>query len=297
MLNLVWLKSFITLVQNRSFRTAAKNLGIAQPTISQHIQKLEEQLDVLLIRRGKSGCEPTKAALVLMPFAASMLSLDQQAREAIAGTSFRVGASSNIGIYMLQPYVRSFKDSKAAPNVKLVIDNNPAIASQLARGELDIAVMEWWNPKPGFEARDWKQEPVVVIVPPDHPCARLSEIDRETLAGMTLLGGEPGTGTGRLLATFFGDNGPFPEVSMQLGSTEAVKQAVKAGLGTSLVLAAAVSEEVRAGTLRAIPISGPGLAKELMVIFPNAIARHPPIANFISHLCHRDSIMDRHSGR
>lgn len=73
---------------------------------------------------------------------------------------------------------------------------------------------------------------------------------------------------------------------MQLGSTEAVKQAVKAGLGISLVLAAAVSEEVRMGTLRAIPVNEPGLAKELMVICPEAIARHPPVSTFVSHLCH-----------
>lgn len=286
MLNLVWLKSFITLVQHRSFQAAANNLGIAQPTISQHIQKLEEQLDVLLIRRGKPGCEPTRAALALMPFALSMLRLDERAREAVTGTSLRVGASSNIGIYMLQPHVRSFMDMQAVPDVDLVIDNNPAIARQLTSGELDIAVMEWWHPKPGFQARDWKQEPVVLIVPPDHPCAGLAQVDRETLAGMTLLGGEPGTGTGRLLASFFGDNGPFPEVSMQLGSTEAVKQAVKAGLGVSLVLAAAVSDEVSTGSLRAIPVSGPGLAKELMVICPDAIARHPPVSTFVSHLCH-----------
>ncbi len=285
-LNLVWLKSFITLVQRRSFQAAANNLGIAQPTISQHIQKLEEQLDVLLIRRGKSGCEPTRAALALMPFALSMLRLDERAQEAVAGTSLRVGASSNIGIYMLQPHVRTFMDRQAVPDVKLVIDNNPAIARQLTSGELDIAVMEWWHPKPGFQVRDWKQEPVVLIVPPHHPCAGMTQIDRETLAGMTLLGGEPGTGTGRLLASYFGDQGPFPEVSMQLGSTEAVKQAVKAGLGISLVLAAAVSEEVRTGTLRTIQVSDPGLAKELMVIYPEAIARHPPVSTFVSHLCH-----------
>ena len=97
MLNLVWLKSFITLVQHRSFQAAANHLGIAQPTLSQHIQKLEEQLDVLLIQRGKSGCEPTRAAQALMPFALSMLRLDQRAREAVTGTSLRVGASSNIG--------------------------------------------------------------------------------------------------------------------------------------------------------------------------------------------------------
>ncbi|MBJ7278283.1 LysR family transcriptional regulator [Marinobacter salarius] len=286
MLNLVWLKSFITLVQHRSFQAAANHLGIAQPTLSQHIQKLEEQLDVLLIQRGKSGCEPTRAAQALMPFALSMLRLDQRAREAVTGTSLRVGASSNIGIYMLQPHVRSFMDRKTSPHVDLVIDNNPAIARQLTSGELDIAVMEWWHPKPGFQARDWKQEPVVLIVPPGHPCAYMTQINREALAGMTLLGGEPGTGTGRLLANFFGDDGPFPEVSMQLGSTEAVKQAVKAGVGISLVLAASVTDEVRAGTLRAIPVSDPGLAKELVVIWPETIARHPPVSSFVSHLCH-----------
>lgn len=285
MLNLVWLKSFIALAQHRSFQAAANNLGIAQPTLSQHIRKLEEQLDVLLIQRGKSGCEPTRAAQALIPFALSMLRLDERAREAVTGTTLRVGASSNIGIYMLQPHIRSFMDQQASPEVDLVIDNNPAIARQLTSGELDIAVMEWWNPKPGFQARDWKREPVVLIVPPGHPCAEMPQIDRKTLTGMTLLGGEPGTGTGRLLANFFGNNGPVPEVSMQLGSTEAVKQAVKAGLGISMVLAASVTEEVRAGTLIAIPISGPGLAKKLMVICPDTIARHPPASSFVSHLC------------
>lgn len=286
MLNLVWLKSFITLVQHRSFQAAASHLGIAQPTISQHIQKLEEQLDVLLILRGKSGCDPTKAALALMPYALSMLRLEERARTAVISTSLRVGASSNIGIYLLQPQIRSFIEMQAVPDVDLVIDNNPAIARQLARGELDIAVMEWWHPKPGFQAHDWRQEPLVLIVPPDHPYAELAQVDRDTLAGMTLLGGEPGTGTGRLLADFFGDQKPFPEVSMQLGSTEAVKQAVKAGLGISLVLAAAVREEVLAGTLRAIPISGTGLTKELMVICPETLARHPPVSTFVRHLCH-----------
>lgn len=286
MLNLVWLRSFLSLVQHQSFQAAAENLGIAQPTISQHIQKLEQDLDVLLIRRGRSGCEPTRAALALVPFANSMLRLDQHARDAVRGSGVRIGASSNIGIYMLQPHIRAFRDVPAAPDVDLVIDNNPSIARQLTVGELDIAIMEWWHPKPGFQARDWRQEPMVLIVPPDHPCADLQSIDRDTLAGMTLLGGEPGTGTGRLLAHFFGEHGPFPKVSMQLGSTEAVKQAVKAGLGISLVLAASVDEEVRAGTLRAIPVSEPGLAKELVVVYPEAFAAHPPVSAFLSHLCH-----------
>lgn len=285
MLNLVWLRSFTSLVQHRSFQAAANSLGIAQPTLSQHIQKLEEDLGAQLIRRGKQGCEPTQAAQALLPVAASMLRLERKARAAVAGNSLRVGASSNIGIYLLQPRVREFLAPGNRPRVDLVIDSNPAIAAQLARGELDVAVMEWWQVRPGFQARDWLREPVVLIAPPGHPCAALAEVDRETLAGMTLLGGEAGTGTGRLLADFFGSQGPFPRVSMQLGSTEAVKQAVKAGLGLSLVLAASVTEEVRAGTLVAVPVSRPGLAKALKVIVPEALSQQPPVRDFVRHLC------------
>ena len=286
MLNLVWLKSFVAVVDQRGFQAAANQLGIAQPTLSQHLQKLEEQLGVLLIHRGRSRCEPTRAALTLLPFARSLLRLEERARSSVMESRLRVGASSNIGIYMLQPHIRRYKDLALGPEVELVIDSNPAIARQLSDGELDVAVMEWWHNTPGFHARPWRREPVVVIVPPEHPLAALDEIDRDTLSGMTLIGGEPGTGTGRLMASFFGDEGPFPGVSMQLGSTEAVKQAVKAGLGTSLVLESCVRGETQNGSLIAIPVREPGLSKELMVIHPTDLERHPPVTSFVGHLCH-----------
>ena len=98
-----------------------------------------------------------------------------------------------------------------------------------------------------------------------------------------MLGGEPGTGTGHLLQTYFGQ-GAIPTVRLQLGSTEAVKQAVAAGLGISLVLASAVPREVAAGELCAIPFAAPALAKDLYAIWPNfaAPSDHPPA--FVRHL-------------
>lgn len=284
MLNLVWLKSFVTLVQCRGFQSAANHLGIAQPTVTQHIQKLEDHLGVVLVQRGRLGCEPTKAAQALMPFATSMLKLEERARNAVKSTSLRVGASSNIGIYILQPHVRSFMEQGELPDFELVIDSNPVIAEKLGSGELDVAVMEWWHPRPEFRSQPWKKEPMVLIVPPSHPCATKKRITRQQLLEMTLLGGEPGTGTGRLLARYFGREGRLPKVSMQLGSTEAVKQAVKAGLGISLVLASAVAEEVRNGSLCAIPVSAPELFKELTIIWPEQSSCPLPVSAFVEHL-------------
>ena len=67
MLNPVWLKSLVAIVQTGSFQSAARALGLAQPTVSQHLQKLEEQVGVTLVQRSRSGCQPTTRALAFMP--------------------------------------------------------------------------------------------------------------------------------------------------------------------------------------------------------------------------------------
>ncbi|WP_339842544.1 LysR family transcriptional regulator [uncultured Halopseudomonas sp.] len=264
MLNLLWLQSLLAVISHRGFQTAAQVLGISQPSVSQHIQRLEEELGVTLITRGRRECTPTAAARALLPYAESLLRLEEQARAAVVRNTLRVGASSNIGIYLLQPVLRSFENNSNANGYELLIDHNPNISEKLRRGEIDVAVMEWSEPGPGLVSAPWRREPLVLIVPPDHPLAGETAINREQLSQLSLLGGEPGTGTGRLLNRFF-EGGPMPTVSRQLGSTEAVKQAVKAGLGVSLVMASAVEEEARAGSLRAIPVAGTGLLKDLFV--------------------------------
>jgi len=163
--------------------------------------------------------------------------------------------------------------------LQIAIGSNNRIAEQLQNFEIDVAIMEWWDPRPGFTATVWHREELQVIVPPDHPWAGRTSIPRNWLCGQALLGGEAGSGTGRLLQSYFGDDARNIGIAMQLGSTEAVKHAVRAGLGISLVMAAAVTDENRDGSLRAIPLEGGALHKDLYVIsredlLPDAPARH-----------------------
>lgn len=286
MLNPVWVRTFLALIEHRSFQAAAEQLHIAQPTASLHIQKLEEQLGATLFHRSRTGCDPRREAIRFLPYAQGIRRANERALAAISGERFRIGASSNIGIYLLQPHIRSYLQARHLSAFDIVIDRNPSIAPKLEHGEVDVAVMEWWDNRPGFRCEHWRSEPVVVIVPPEHPLAARTEIDRESLSGFELLGGESGTGTGRLLAKYFGDSAQMPRISLQLGSTEAVKQAVKAGIGISLVLASAVTDEVTAGTLRAIPFLEPPLHKDLFVIWPNGVSG-TPIPAFARHLLAR----------
>ena len=77
----------------------------------------------------------------------------------MAATRLAIGASSNIGIYLLQPFVARFASEYGARTaVDLRVSTNPEIAACLSSGEIDIAVMEWWDNRPGFSARAWRRE-------------------------------------------------------------------------------------------------------------------------------------------
>ncbi|MFN9762346.1 MAG: LysR family transcriptional regulator [Pseudanabaena sp.] len=268
-MNFEYVKSFLAVVQTGSFRQAAKQLGISQPAVSQNIKKLEASLNTQLIIRDRKGNQLTPAAQKLLPYAESIVLVTNRAVSALKSTNLRIGASSNIGIYLLPPYLKYHLEQYGnSYEVDLVIDANPLIADKLETGLVDIALMEWWDNRPGFTAQLWQSEELVFIVPPNHPWRHLPQVPKAYLENIEMLGGEKGTGTGRLLQQFFGSQVHKMQISLQLGSTEAVKRSVQAGLGVSIVLSKSVTQEVQAGLLHAIPIDVDNkiLRKELLVV-------------------------------
>lgn len=278
-LSLEQLNTLLALVECGSFSAAGNRMGLAQSTVSQHLKRLEQALDMPLIIRGQRGCRPTPAAQSLLTYVKSMLRLEDRILQTVRGRAPRLGASSNIGVYLLPAILRAFQD-KGGQTPNLVIGSNPEIVARLESAEVDAALLEWWDEREGFHWKQWRTEPCVVIVAPDHPLARTKSISRAELSGMALIGGEEGTGTGHLLRRSFGDN-RLPSVSMRLGSTEAVKRAVEAGLGMSLVLACAVEKEVAEGRLCAISLDDQPLAKSLCLVWRNDTPNDCPM---LSHL-------------
>lgn len=245
------------------------------------MRKLEAALGARLIERDARGCLPTTEGTAFLAYAESLLRLNARAVEALRNHRVAIGASSNIGIYLLQPYIKLYFDGRAGlRSPEMHIHQNPVIADKLDAGEIDVAAMEWWDNRPGYVARLWRREELVAIVPPGHPWAVLPRLPRVALKGVPLLGGEPGTGTGRIVTRYLGASPGDIQVGMRLGSTEAVKQWVKAGFGVSLVLAGAVAEECRAGTLVAIPLEGEPPNKELVVIWRESLAAENPARAF-----------------
>ena len=272
-------------MDTRGFRAAAHRRGLSQGAVSQHVGRLEAALGATLLVRRPGGCVPTAEGRALIPHAESLLRMNERALEAVRQDQITVGASSNIGIYLLPAYVKSYLDENAGRyKVEMLIHNNPVIADKLEAGEIDVAAMEWWDNRPGYSAREWRRERLVVIVAPDHPWAELPFISKTMLQDAVILGGESGTGTGRLLARYLGDVAPAIRTSMRLESTEAVKRWVKAGVGVSIVLAGTVAEECRQGTLRAIPLEGLPPKKDLFIVWRDSLPPQSPSHRFAERL-------------
>lgn len=272
MLNLMHVRTFVTVVEQGGFHEAARHLGVSQPTVTQHIKKLETDLARPLIVRAHGHARTTIHGAQFLPFARTLLRVAARARTALDAGGFVIGASSNIGVYLLQPLVKAFAAAHPAIGpIDIRIGSNPDTAKRLEDSEIDVGLMEWWDDRAGFEARIWRNEPVVVIVPPDHPWARRKSVEKATLLQEPLIGGEPGTGTARLLQQEFGIEPQSLKVGLQLGSTEAVKQAVRAGLGISLTLESAVRDEVSAGALHALRIRDAPLSKPLYAILADSL--------------------------
>jgi DNA-binding transcriptional LysR family regulator len=285
MIDLDQVRTFLAVIETGSFRDGAARLGIAQPTASQHIKKLEAALGYPLIERHRSRAETTARGARFLPFARGLLRLAERAQSAVRSGGLAIGASSNIGIYLLQPLLGAFRAAEPALGpLDIRIGSNPETAQRLEEGEIDIGLMEWWDGRPGFAAEIWRREPLVVIVPPEHGWARRKSIDRAALLQEPMIGGEPGTGTARLLQQTFGVEAQALKVGLQLGSTEAVKQAVRAGLGISIAFESAVRDEVKAGVLHALRLREASLAKPLFSILPAGLGSDNPARRFDAFL-------------
>lgn len=285
MLNLEHVHTFIAVVEGNGFHEAARRLGVSQPTVTQHIKKLEADLGRPLIIRAHGKTDTTVHGTRFLPFARTLLRVARRSREALTGEGLVIGASSNIGVYLLQPLVKAFAAAHPTMGrIEICLGTNPETAERLVNSEVDIGLMEWWDDRPGFRTSVWRNEPVVVIVPPEHPWAAWEEIDRAALLSEPLIGGEAGTGTARLLHEELGLAPDSLQVGLQLGSTEAVKQAVRAGLGVSLTFESAVSDEVQAGVLRALRVRDATLVKRLHAILPADLPPTSPALDFVEAL-------------
>lgn len=285
MLNLSFVRTFVTLVETGSFSDTARQLDLAQPTVSQHLKKLETMLGLMLVQRSNTACTPTSQGRALLPYAYSLLSSAARFEAAVAGDQICIGCSGNIAAYFISADLKRFVDAQnEAIRWDVRASTNPEVAEQLAAGSIDIAAMEWPDERKEFDIRPWRVEPLVVIVHGAHPLAGASSISVDEMLQLDFIGGEPGSGTGTVLRQTLGRKADKMRITHNLHSTEAVKSAVQAGLGCSIVLRGAVKADAAAGQLSILTVKDARLEKTFYLAMPAGLPENALPARLVAFL-------------
>ncbi len=271
------LEIFAKVAELGSFSKAAEALHLTQPTVSEHIRALEDELGVRLLDRLRRGAAVAPAGQLLLNYAGRILALQREARQALGGFQGKmagdlvVGASNIPGEYVLPGLLGRFKDKYPEIAVTLLIGDSQAVVDWVAEGRVELGVVGARIPQRSVEYRELMPDEEVVVVPPGHGWFGRKQVALADLATEPLLLRERGSGTRAALEEALAAAGTdlsALRVVGEIGSTQAIKQAVKAGVGISVVSRRAVDDETRAGTLWAVKV------KDLRIVRSFHMAMH-----------------------
>jgi len=266
---------FCSLIKLRSFSKAAEALYLTQPTVSGHIKNLEAELGVKLLDRLGKRVVPTEAGEVLSRHGQKLLALRDQARQELEGLAgnvsglLKIGGSTIPGAYILPTVIGAFKKKYPASSIHLYINDTAKTTEAVLSGELQIGVVGARSVDPHLEIHPFLKDELVVAVPPGHPWARKKNISVNALAGEPFILREKGSGTRRVMEERLGKAGFSPAdlnpVAI-MGSSDAVRQAVKAGLGVSILSIRALRDDIQANRLVAVQVKGVPFERSFSVI-------------------------------
>lgn len=270
-LNLNRLRLFLAVVEHGGVTTAAEAVHVSQPAISQAIRALEAELETPLLEHVGRRVAPTEAGELLAGYGRQIFTLAAEARHALdelAGLArgrLAIGASTTIGIYVLPRLLATYQRRYPGIALSLEVGNTEQMVQLLLDGGRDLALIEGPVEDDRVETRPWREDELLLVVAPGQPLASGGPVGPDALAAAPFLMREPGSGTRNVVTAALGVWGVTPDVLMELGHTEAIKQAVIAGLGVSILSRLTVQREIAAGLLVALPMAQGRITRTLQI--------------------------------
>lgn len=284
------LEVFAKVAELGSFSRAAQALFLTQPTVSEHVQALEEELGVQLLDRLGRGATPTPAGGLLLDYARRILRLTHEARQAIDQFQGRmsgelvVGGSTIPGEYILPALIGQFKGKYPDISICLRVGSSRQVSQWVEEGRVEMGVVGARPPGRALQSRQLMADEMVIVVSADHPWTARKSVTLEDVRQEALILRERGSGTRealeRALAQAGLDLAAF-RVAGEMGSTQAVKQAVRAGVGISLISKRAVEDECRARLLWCVKLRDLNVTRAFHLVTHRERTRSPLAQAFL----------------
>ena len=251
-MNHAQLRAFHAVATEGSFTRAARALRVSQPAVTIQVKALEETYGVSLFTRGGQQVALTGLGERLLASTRRIFSLEQEAEELLSaarelrGGQLQVGAD---GPYFVMGLLAAFAARYPSVRVSVAMGNSREIVQDLIEYRVDVAVLAYAGEDRRFHAIPYNRQPVVVFVPREHKWAGRGSIRLAELADQPMVLREIGSTTRRILEDALDGAGIAPRVVMEIGSREALREAVAAGLGIGVVSRAELGADDRFAAL------------------------------------------------
>ncbi len=248
-LTLRQLQVFEAVTRHLSYTRAAEELFLSQPAVSMQVRQLETQLGVTLLEQLGKRIHLTEAGREVYQYSRAIAHQLEEMESVLANLKGLTGGKLRISVastanYFVPNLLAAFYRRHPDVTVSLDITNRETLLHQLSENTVDLVVMGQPPSDTDVEAGAFMDNPLVVVAPPEHPLVQEKHIPLARLQDEVFLVREPGSGTRVAMERFFNERGIHLTTGMEVGSNEAIKQSVQAGLGLGLLSRDTLEQEL-----------------------------------------------------
>lgn len=293
-MNMEHLRMFCLVVDEGSISQAARLNYISQPAVTNQIRQVENYYGTDLFHRTDGRLTLTEAGKKLYPFAKEMIDHLQRSEEAVKSiekayeSSLHIGASLTIGEYFLPKKLGEFQRQEHPPKTSLFIANTPEVIAKLTNLDIDLALVEGVVEDKECEPIKYDEDELIVIVANNHPWAKRTSISIDEIPQEQMILREETAGVRKIIHKTLHEHGVPTNIPsfMELGSTQAIKSAVEAGLGVSILPKLSVQQELFHQQLVHVPIEGVTFKRDLFIVKKKSRFPKKTVNDFIDFIMH-----------
>lgn len=267
------LRVFASVFKHRSFSKASEELHLTQPTVSDHVRSLEEELNCKLFDRLSRKIIPTKEAGVLIGRASEIIEkvegiqgLLGEFRKELAGYLI-IGASTIPATYILPGLTASYRKKHPGVFFEIVVSDSRGIIDKVAGHDLLVGAVGAKLDNGQVHYSPFLDDELIAIASPSFTKNR--SLSLSEIAALPMVMREQGSGTRREFEKILVKGGIDPQqlsIVGLFGSTDAIKQAVKEGMGISIISRRAVRDELKCNILREIKIKNADMKRQFFIV-------------------------------
>ncbi len=284
-LDLSLVEVFCVVYEEGSFSRAALKLHLSQPTVSGHIKNLEDAIGARLFDRLPRQAVPTRVGEILYKHGRAILNEKDAAIQGLSKFlnlvegSLTISASTIPGEYLLPQIIASFHKKYQGVNVELEISDSEDVCQRVFSGKAELGFVGTRFEMAGLDFQYFASDTIALIVPNNNEWSGIKTITLDELSLKPFLSRESGSGTKATFEKAIGVTLDKFHVIAKFGSTNAIKEALKAGLGVSVLSMLAVSSAVDRGEVKTVEIEGVSPLHREFFMVKNTSLTSSPIAD------------------